>query len=275
MNLERATILKVLGFACSRFMPFFTLKRLNTSKIWHNQLIKFLLIAAPRTGSNLLVSMLNSHPDILCHFELFHWQEVYSAGGGQGDLSLLWERNRHPVAFLEKTYSNSYGKKAVGFKLFPNQNPSILNYLIHQSGVKKIILKRSNYLYTYTSHLMAKKSKTYTYRPDVLKTPVYVNPKRLIAYIKKNEAFFRKVKNKIQETNQDFFEIEYQQVKDPAWNSNLMKYIGVDSSFILKAATQKQNPESLADRIINFSEVCRALSKTEYAMLLKESYIDL
>ena len=33
---------------------------------------RFVILAAPRSGSNLLCTLLNSHPEILCHHEVFN-----------------------------------------------------------------------------------------------------------------------------------------------------------------------------------------------------------
>ncbi|MDA3896616.1 MAG: hypothetical protein PF482_10770 [Desulfobacteraceae bacterium] len=268
MRIEWLDIAKAMGFAYARFSPAFTLKKMDNSAIWNNQHIKFVLIAAPRTGSNLLVSMLNSHPEILCHYELFHWQKIYAAAGGQGDLSAMWARNRNPFSFLEKIYSDGFEKKAVGFKIFPNHNPLILSYLIHQPKIKKIILRRNNYLKIYTSHIMAKKNKVYVYRPNSQPVPVYVCATRFKRYVNKNEAFYQTARNKIRAVNQDFLEIEYQLIKATQSIKKLLDFIGVDDSCELKAGTKKQNPGKLSDRIINYSELCHELRDTEYEKFL-------
>ena len=42
---------------------------------------RFVVLAVPRVGSNYLCSLLNSHPEILCHHELFHPKGIYLAYG--------------------------------------------------------------------------------------------------------------------------------------------------------------------------------------------------
>jgi hypothetical protein len=38
----------------------------------------FCIITQPRTGSNHLCGLLNSHPEIVCHYELFNRRRIYS-----------------------------------------------------------------------------------------------------------------------------------------------------------------------------------------------------
>ena len=40
---------------------------------------RFVILAVPRTGSNLLCTLLNSHPEILCHHEVFNPQGIFTA----------------------------------------------------------------------------------------------------------------------------------------------------------------------------------------------------
>ena len=38
---------------------------------------RFVIISIPRTGSNLLCGALDFHPEIICHYELFHKEAIY------------------------------------------------------------------------------------------------------------------------------------------------------------------------------------------------------
>jgi len=67
--------------------------------------VRFVIFAAPRTGSNLLCGLLNAHPDILCHHGLFnpggvHWARDRRGSGGVAD------RDRDPVAFLDSVWAS-------------------------------------------------------------------------------------------------------------------------------------------------------------------------
>ena len=65
--------------------------------------VRFAIVAAPRTGSNMLCTMLNAHPEILCHHEIFNPAGIHYAldhRDGQFELGSMAERDRYPTAFL-------------------------------------------------------------------------------------------------------------------------------------------------------------------------------
>lgn len=86
---------------------------------------KFLIVCNIRTGSTMLSSMLENHPQAVCFFELFHrhLESVpFSVSGYQRkaiDSKIVALRNSDPVEFLKSEIYKPYGlsAKAVGFKL--------------------------------------------------------------------------------------------------------------------------------------------------------------
>ena len=83
-------------------------------------LTRFALLTHPRCGSTYLATLLNSHPQVLCHGELFYQHQVfYAVGYRDGSLHLATpaERDADPAAFLDKVWGHPFGNSAVGFKL--------------------------------------------------------------------------------------------------------------------------------------------------------------
>ena len=65
---------------------------------------RFVIISAPRTGSNLLCGALDAHPEIICHYELFHKEAIYhSSKYGNDWISnyTVSKRNKSPNDFLD------------------------------------------------------------------------------------------------------------------------------------------------------------------------------
>ena len=63
---------------------------------------RFVILGAPRTGTNLLCTLLDSHPDVLCHHEVFNPAGIFWAlGDRQGalDLGSMAERDADPLGF--------------------------------------------------------------------------------------------------------------------------------------------------------------------------------
>jgi hypothetical protein len=85
----------------------------------------FMITCAPRTGSTLLRTYLQSHPDILCHGEVYAPDTAGALAGRYEALlrdpkrrhSLTEYRDRHQIPFLYKVVYDSQGRRAVGHKL--------------------------------------------------------------------------------------------------------------------------------------------------------------
>ena len=106
---------------------------------------KFVIITNQRSGSNLLVSMLNSHPEIKCFGELMRATPRWMKKKGyRGVLTVLEKvdeayrsdahRFAQPGEFIEAvfdTVTNHF--KLLGFKIHLKQHPSFLLDLIQNS----------------------------------------------------------------------------------------------------------------------------------------------
>ncbi len=118
---------------------------------------RFVILGWYRTGSNFLVSALNSHPEAVAFSELFFGQRIFWAnavyGKAEDDPALTGKRDETPVRFLEEDVFRPYpkGVRAVGFKLFYTQieNEQFQGFYDHILGAEEfkfIHLKRRNFL---------------------------------------------------------------------------------------------------------------------------------
>ena len=122
---------------------------------------RFVILAAPRTGSNLLCTLLNSHPEVLCHHELFNPNGIFYAleyRDGSLDLGSMEARDREPFAFLQRVWDHPQGASCVGFKMTRGQNRDIMQNVIEDPGVLKILLYRRNRLKTFISEQLARQT---------------------------------------------------------------------------------------------------------------------
>jgi len=129
---------------------------------------RFVVLAHPRTGSNLLCGMLHNHPSITMHNELFHDQQIMSYFNKHNDhndwAALSKLRNEDPLQFL---YQHIFGAdahsrigqpnpEAVGFKLFPSHGTSEMrDAVLKDPSVKKVILHRKSRFAVFVSFLRA------------------------------------------------------------------------------------------------------------------------
>lgn len=116
---------------------------------------RFVIVCQPRSGSNLLRSLLNSHCQAIAFSEIFRGFEPINWGlPGFGQRLATWELyRRDPVQFLTRAVFREYppGILAVGFKLIyeharEDSSRHLWTHLQQDQDLRIIHLKRRNYL---------------------------------------------------------------------------------------------------------------------------------
>ncbi len=226
--------------------------------------VKFVILAVPRTGSNLLCTLLNSHPEILCHHEVYNPDGMFAALTHRGrDLGwgTMEERDREPLAFLERVWSTGRGYGAVGFKWTRRQNEDVLAAMVHDRSVKKIVLRRHNRIKTFISDKIAQLTQQWeVYSADDLQSPrpkIVVDRDELLEHIRTNAEFYRRLESALVAERQPFVETAYEWLFREEEQRKLLEYLEVgDPTCRLQAASVKQNPCDLRDLIANFDDCC-------------------
>ena len=145
-----------------------------------------ILLAHPRTGSNLLRSTLNSHPDVTMYNELFNLHQIgqeiirnplkrfeqlyeqYKISNQKVvGFKLLYDQcsnvdfsfhsnqyNPHPE-FLKRTTKVLDFINIIGHDVFGNRSQLFWNHIISDTSISIIHLQRRNYLRTYLSLINA------------------------------------------------------------------------------------------------------------------------
>jgi hypothetical protein len=253
----------------------------------------FVIIFLSRTGSNFLASKLDSHPDILCHHEVFNWNCPHrSLSAKEGtiilDLGKAKDRDYNPWQFISMVYGTP-GRlpdgrlnrvKSIGFKMSPAQGLLVVLSLMLNRSVKKVVLHRENLLKAYVSRLFAMKTKTYI---DLKKrsdnkfsekddSKVYVNPSEYIKYARNRTLFHRSTLLLLKLSFQKAFEIEFKEITDNSKIRDLIRFLGVSKDFAdLHAQTQRQAWRTLAERIENIEELRLLFKNSRHGDYLEES----
>ena len=228
------------------------------------QPVRFVIFAAPRTGSNLLCSLLNAHPDILCHHGLFnpggvHWARDRRGGGDMA------ERDRDPVAFLETIWASNGDAQAVGFKMNRDENVAAANALLRDPGVRKILLKRRNRVRTYVSEEIARHTgvwETYDERAETEIPALRIEAGDLIRHSDLNAAYYAALESSLEATGQAWLETDYEALADGGEMERILAFLGVAASSALPAASYKRGPAHLGAVVENFDELADALEGT-------------
>lgn len=220
---------------------------------------KFVIVAAPRTGSNLLCTLLNSHPDVLCHHEIFNPRGIrYSLDWRQKGLHLgdIRERNARPQEFLQRVLKMRQGHASVGFKWTLGQDEEILEDVLQDINTTKILLLRNNRIKTFVSQRIAELLDQWeVYDADLLsaKRPmVHIDLEELRQHIKINNAFSERIEKYLVETEQRWAKVFYEDLQKEKFHSYILRFLGLRISR-LKSPSIKQNPTDLRKLVSNYT----------------------
>jgi hypothetical protein len=169
-------------------------------------------------------------------------------------------REKDPVALLERVFATDLGRPHVGFKIFEGQNNEILDRVIHDGTVKKVVLYRKNVLANFSSKLAARKSTKFGAREGetVAKAPsVRFVRDRFIEFHDEYVAFYRGAIARLNACGQPFHLVDYDEINDPALFSALVNFIGADPTIEPSKLEQQQRKKQVKQ---NSSDICSRFS---------------
>jgi LPS sulfotransferase NodH len=232
-------------------------------KFGHLKFKRFIVLARSRTGSNLLISFLNSNPSIRAESEI---------------LGRLNGRNYKDI--LENVFSKQPRRiKAKGFKIFyyhpmDDESNNAWDDLVNMDNLWVIHLKRRNILRTLISRKIAGSQDVWQISPsDMSKSG---GSKSVTFTAEELEEGFRQTRDWEERWDQMFQNhpitcIYYEDlVRDPEGTyRKITDFLGVN---YVKPITniRKQNPERLSDLVTNYDELKNTFSGTEWQHLFEE-----
>lgn len=206
----------------------------------------------------MLCSMMQSHPDVLCHHEVFNPEGCYYAlplRNTDFELDSIQERNSNPLAFLNRLWNKNLGHPCVGFKMTLFQQAEILDAVCRDDSVHKIVLTRKATLKTYVSQLIAEESGVWEdYRPNSIATSpksVFVDYDKLKTSILENRHFYKYLDTAIVGPRSD---IQYEALTLKNEQYRLLQEMGLQICE-LKEQSRRQNPHSLSELIKNKNQL--------------------
>jgi LPS sulfotransferase NodH len=241
---------------------------------------KFVILAAPRTGSNMLCTLLNSHPSVVCHHELFNPRGIFVALDHRNshlDLGSVVERDRSPLCFLDRVWATSLGASHIGFKLTRGQGDPVMRHVLHDSSVAKIVLRRSNRLKTFVSQLSAEHSdhwEAYDDGPAMPSSPmVRIEIEALEAHARLNEEFYEDLHRELALGEQPYIDLRYENLHRRREHTRVLSFLGLTPPHPrLAAASVKQGGRDLRAMIANFDELDVALRGSGYHEELHDTW---
>lgn len=220
---------------------------------------RFVVITRSRTGSNLLISLLNSHPQISAKGEVFSRLE-----------------GRKTKAVYDEVFPVKSDFSFLGFKIFyyhplDAKDQSIWKILDEDKEIKIIHLQRKNLLRVHISRLIAGKTDAWTSREEAGLSAedkkVHINVDDLFSDIEESLDYIKDTNNRFR--HHEVLEVFYEDLT--ANRDHVMEEV---FSFLdlpmadLTSDLKKQNPEELSALVSNFEEVMNRLKASEHAYML-------
>jgi LPS sulfotransferase NodH len=231
---------------------------------------RFVILAARRSGSNLLCSLLGSHPAVRCHHELFNPNGIFTALDERDDATspdALAARDRDPIGFLDDIWDDTRGAQAIGFKMTPDQAPDVLAHVLADTGIAKIMLRRQNALRRLVSERIADATgrwEAYDDAPPLARPRVHVDAGELAEHAARVEAFHAAIDAALLRSGQVSLALRYEYLFDPQEQARLLAFLDLPPH-PLRTRSLHQNPEPLDQLIENAPALRRALAGTPLA----------
>ncbi len=232
--------------------------------------IRFFIFGQSRSGSSLLVDIINSHTDIYCDRELLNRNSIKAKDKIRRSII-----ERFPYFYI-KHQINKQHEKVFGFKLLYHQfstYPLVKPKLFNKEW-KIIHIKRKDvFAQTLSGIIAVKTGKYHRYSQDkVDNKTIYIDPQMVL---KKLNYRIETTKCEIELLNGlDYLDVVYENdlADSNSWNESMegvFKYLGVPPIKV-SATTLKTDNRTNEERISNYSEILEYLSNSKFSYLLEQ-----
>jgi LPS sulfotransferase NodH len=239
---------------------------------------RFVVLSARRSGSNMLCTILGAHPDVLCHHELFNPHGIFVAlelrrGAPTWEISA---RERDPLGFLACVWAATHGRARVGFKMTLRQAPRILDAVLDDPGIDKLVLRREDLLRAFVSERIAEALGEWeVYDPEALardRPRVRVDPEALRSHVEATHTYYDDITMRLRDGGQRWLELRYEALETAQEQRRMFEFLGVTPpSRLLPPRSVRQNHGLLTAMVSNHAELAKALRDDPLARFLDPS----
>lgn len=223
----------------------------------------FVVFAEMRTGSNFLEANLNAFDGLQCHGEAFnpHFIGYPNSADILGITQPMREADPMRLIATIKEFSTGLG----GFRYFSDHDPRVLGPMLDDPRCAKVILTR-NPVESYVSWKIARETGQWklTNVKHARSGKVAFDAGEFEAHLAQLQAFQVRLLNALQRSGQTAFYVDYEDLQDVDVMNGLAQWLGcpnrIDS---LDKKLKKQNPEEMADKVVNFDHMEQALARLD------------
>ena len=225
---------------------------------------KFVIFCHGRSGSTLLLNLLNSHPDIDCDGEILS-RKVFSPSMLIKCRSLI-------------TSKRNYGFKLLSYQLRDIQkvgNPKKFMEDLHSNGYKIIFLRRSNMLRLVLSVMYAEFRNEWHHKKTdgkVIQNKMHVDVEEMMKRLRESDETYNFESDVMRDI--PHIPISYERDLENSQSHsttvrNIAEFLGISFSIPSNPSIVKITPKGLDGFIENVDEVKQALKGTKF-----EKYLD-
>ncbi len=261
-----------------------TITKTTTSNASAN--VHFVVAGTQRSGTTLIQTTLESHPQIFCEGELFRmkhlmkkippksWNEpgYHWWLGKRIDRWALHTMVRSiSVKYYLDWFMEHYSQPVLGFKLMWNQTqrfPGTLPYILDKK-FHVLHVRRRNVFRSLVSRYAAN-ARGQHHSTEAVKTPKVVLPTHnLLSQLDRitaDNTNWENIKNKL-----PYLQIDYDDytANPEEKNRGMLEFLGVSANISIQSPLVKVTPNDLRKVIANFDEITKVLKGTEYEAMLE------
>jgi len=231
----------------------------------------FIILCHPRSGSTLLHTYLNYHPNILSLGEYF---------GGKIRNSNSTDKT-NAVELINEEIFTLYSRsiQSVGVKFFFQYTDyplgrDMISLLASRQSIRVVYLYRENLLRNLVSLRIAENTGQYTMwkecqKMEVEKRKIYIPVEECISQLMRMDEQSNRCKQLFQ--NHDILSISYESLVNypTVALTKVQEFLQV-KPHKLQSLLLRQNPEPLTELIENYNEIKQALASTKWAKMAEE-----
>lgn len=221
------------------------------------------MFAEMRTGSNFLEANLNALSGVTCHGEVFN--PFFIGKKDQTDLFdiTLTQREADPLPLLRRLRERTEGLS--GFRYFHDHDPRVFDAVMDDPRCAKIILTR-NPVESYVSWKIAQATGQWKLtNPKNIKTArARFDAAEFEDHLESLQAFQVRLMNRLQTAGQTAYYVDYEDIQNLDVINGLAAWLGVSARLeALDDKLKKQNPEDIAEKVMNYPAMEAALARLD------------
>ena len=231
----------------------------------------------------MLVSVLDGHPQVRCHGELFRRNKV----GKKGALKVLRKidpayesadyRDEHHDAYIKAVRKAEKDKSPFfGFKLMLNQADNARAGFIKNGDYRKILLRRDNLLAIYSSNLIVRETGQGNVKQhqQVARVRVEFKPRGFYRFLDKHLEKYEQARRLLAgSVGDDFLETSYLDICTAEGMDAVFRFIGANPALNPgSTGTKKRNTSQIVERFTNPDVVESCLADLGHLDWLDETF---